>query len=119
MAAGEPNPLTACPRCSRDLTDSVRDSGVRCPQCGWHADGPKDIADANLNRVAPGFVRRLSYYLIGIAIGLILLGYFQQMRAASRQAAPANPPAEAGGATPDGGEAPPASTPRPGDEQDG
>ena len=41
-------------------------------------------------RIAPGFARRLSYYLFGIAIGLLMLGLINQARqraAASNNAA--------------------------------
>ena len=44
-------------------------------------------------RIAPGFARRLSYYIFGIAIGLLMLGLINQARhrAKSHQAdAPAN-----------------------------
>lgn len=55
-------------------------------------------------RVAPGFARRLSYYVFGIAIGLLMLGLINQARhrAKAHQAeAPANQTNESETRSPD------------------
>ncbi len=74
--------------------------------------------------MAPGFRRRLAVYLMGVAIGLMLLGLFAQARsaAARRQQAAARPgqvegPGASSAQTP--GDAGNESTPRPSDEHDG
>ncbi|MEZ6242379.1 MAG: hypothetical protein R3B57_04985 [Phycisphaerales bacterium] len=80
---------------------------------------PHEEIHASDSGIAPGFLRRLAVYLFGVAIGLMLLGLFQQLRGAS------SPPTRGQGAaqTPgDGAPTPadaPESTPRPGDEQGG
>lgn len=80
---------------------------------------PPNGSEHSRSGVAPGFGRRLAVYLFGVAIGLMLLGLVQRMRAASRPPAPA-PAASGGDATPaaPGNEGEDAA-PRPGDEQDG
>jgi len=57
--------------------------------------------------IAPGFLRRLSYYVIGITIGLVMLGLIQ--RAKHR--------ATASGAGQDNSATTPESATRPPDEQ--
>ncbi len=69
------------------------------------------------DRIAPGFGRRLAYYLIGIAIGLLLLGFFQQMRTAAHTRQLARPGASPDAAPREG--APPESATRTPGEQPG
>jgi hypothetical protein len=50
-------------------------------------------------RIAPGFRRRLSYYVFGIAIGLLMLGLINQarQRAVASRGAGTNPASEPAG----------------------
>ena len=54
------------------------------------------------DRIAPGFARRLSYYVFGIAIGLLMLGLINQARSRARSTPPGaqSPPADAPVETP-------------------
>ncbi len=62
--------------------------------------------------IAPGFLKRLSYYLVGITIGLVMLGLMHQARKRAAASAPTN------AAQPI--DAPPSASPtRPSDEQGG